>query len=65
MIADIVLMISVQDSLQQYDQVMHCLEFARELHKQFLQINQEVQQTVEAFLYSWTYRAKQLPTPFT
>ncbi|CAG5132058.1 unnamed protein product, partial [Candidula unifasciata] len=29
------------DSLQQYDQVMHCLEFARELHKQFLQINQE------------------------
>ncbi|BFZ15925.1 hypothetical protein BsWGS_18964 [Bradybaena similaris] len=30
-----------EDSLQQYDQVMHCLEFARELHKQFLQINQE------------------------
>lgn len=30
-----------ENSLQQYEQVTHDLEFARELHKQFLQINQE------------------------
>lgn len=33
---------SAQNSLQQYEQVTHDLEFARELHKQFGQIIQEV-----------------------